>query len=269
MQLDVFVKFANLKAIPQPGLPNESLLDFLVQQIELSDRSLIQSLSSEWVAVWAAADINYKQLCSEIHRLEGQVNKLNQEFILIKLAGENVGLDGLLEDARGPTFNPLYNRLNLFLNDAKPRIAHMKVQKALVEQRVDKEMQVFGDSISRPSDDDSCRGFFSCLSNFARALLTVSEAKLKLRLARERELERLQNKATKELSSTSSSTAAANSGAKDGPENKLKHADNLFGMFHTAQQASADAVLAEFKIKMSQKALLSLTPTKKKCSVVE
>ena len=257
MQLDVFVKFANLKAIPQPGLPNESLLDFLVQQIELSDSHLIRNLSSDWVAVWAAADVNYKQLCSEINRLEGQVHKLNQEFILIKLAGENVGLDGMLEDARGPTFNPLYNRLNLFLNDAKPRIAHMKVQKALVEQQVDKEMQAFGESISRPSDDDSCKGFFSCIANFARALLTVSEAKLKLRLAQERELERLQNRANKDPS-------PANGASGKGSENKMKHADNLFGMFHTAQQASPDAVLAEFKMKMSQKAQLSLTPIKKK-----
>jgi len=249
--LDVFLKFANLKAIPQPGLPNESLLDFLVQQIELSDRNLIKGLSSDWVAMWAAADINYKQLCSEINRLEGQVNKLNQEFILIKHSGENVGLDGKLEDARGPTFNPLYNRLNLFLNDAKPRIAHMKVQKVLIEQKVDKEMSMYGESINRPSDEDSCRGFFSCISNFARALVTVSEAKLKLRLAQERELERLQSKANKEPAATKE------------PENKLKHTDNLFGMFHTAQQASADAVLAEFKMKMSQKAQLSLTPKKK------
>lgn len=261
MQLDVFVKFANLKAIPQPGVPNnESLLDFLVQQIELSDRSLVRSLSSDWVAVWAAADVNYKQLCSEINRLEGQVNKLNQEFILIKQAGDNVGLDGMLEDARGPTFNPLYNRLNLFLNDAKPRIAHMKVQRVLVEQKVDEEMKAFGESISsKPSsDEDSCKAFFGCISNFARALLTVSEAKLKLRLAQERELERLQNKANREPAN------AANANAMKEPENKLKHADNLFGMFHTAQQASADAVLAEFKMKMSQKAQLSLTPTKKK-----
>lgn len=30
-----------------------------------------------------------------------QVNKMNQEFVLIKETKENIGLDGILEDAKG------------------------------------------------------------------------------------------------------------------------------------------------------------------------
>jgi hypothetical protein len=41
---------------------------------------------------------------------------------------ENVGLDGLMEDAKGPAMNPLWRRLNTFLNMAKPRMAAIMLQ---------------------------------------------------------------------------------------------------------------------------------------------
>jgi hypothetical protein len=39
-----------------------------------------------------------------------------------------VGLDGLMEDAKGPAMNPLWRRLNTFLNMAKPRMAAIMLQ---------------------------------------------------------------------------------------------------------------------------------------------
>lgn len=118
MALDIFEKFSFLKATTS----GESLMHFLARQAEQHNPRLLD-LSENWVATWAAADISLKQLNTEVNNLDNLVNKMNAEFIRIKDTKENVGLDGLLEDAKGPAMNPLWRRLNTFLLVAKPRMA--------------------------------------------------------------------------------------------------------------------------------------------------
>jgi len=42
------------------------------------------SFSDDWVAVWAAADLNYKQLLGDINNLESIFNKLQNELTVLK-----------------------------------------------------------------------------------------------------------------------------------------------------------------------------------------
>lgn len=93
--LDIFAKFSNLKASQQ----NESLMHFLARQAELRDPALLE-LSEKWVALWAAADISYKQLCGDVTNLDNMVNKMNAEFTRIKDGKDNIGLDGKMEDSK-------------------------------------------------------------------------------------------------------------------------------------------------------------------------
>eukprot|EP00601_Ochromonadales_sp_CCMP2298_P020033 CAMPEP_0173298848 /NCGR_PEP_ID=MMETSP1143-20121109/16327_1 /TAXON_ID=483371 /ORGANISM="non described non described, Strain CCMP2298" /LENGTH=154 /DNA_ID=CAMNT_0014239023 /DNA_START=5 /DNA_END=466 /DNA_ORIENTATION=- len=124
-------------------------------------------MSAVMVAVWAAADVNLTQVCAELAQLEGQVNTMNAEFTRIKDGQMNVGLDGKLEDAKGPATHPLHRRLSRFLNAAKPRIAQVRQQAKEANAALGNTMAMFGETPS--TEQDANKAFFGTLASFARA----------------------------------------------------------------------------------------------------
>lgn len=129
------------------------------------------------------------------------------------------------------------------MSTAKPRIAILQRQIISIESAVDEEMKKYGESLKKQTDDDSCLLFFSTIAKFARTLVSTYEEIEKQRIVEEKELERLQNK-------TSSKPVEQTEASRDSTP---KRTDNLFGMYHIAQQASTESVLAEFKMKMAKK----------------
>lgn len=254
MGLDIFAKFSNLKASQQ----NESLMHFLARQAELKDPHLSE-LSDKWVALWAAADISYKQLTGEVATLDTLVNKMNSEFTRIKDSKDNIGLDGKMEDCKGPAMNPLHRRLNGFLLTAKPRIATIRQQVKNVEAAVEKEMNKYGDSLKKTAEDDACKLFFSTIASFARAYRTACDENAAKRLAAEKAQKAASDAANKESAKTAGGAAAGGVPGgmalpgMGGPAKGKAKTENIFGMFQASQEASSDDVIAEFKLKMAKR----------------
>lgn len=252
MGLDIFAKFSNLKASQQ----NESLMHFLARQAELRDPHLSE-LSDKWVALWAAADISYKQLTGEVATLDTLVNKMNSEFTRIKDSKDNIGLDGKMEDCKGPAMNPLHRRLNGFLLTAKPRIATIRQQVKNVEAAVEKEMNKYGESLKKTAEDDACKLFFSTIANFARAYRTACDENAAKRLAAEKAQKAASDAANKESAKGAAGVPPGVPGGMALPgmgaaKGKAK-TENIFGMFQASQEASSDDVIAEFKLKMAKR----------------
>ena len=249
-------KLANLKSQQSTS---ESLVHFLGLEVEKRCPALM-NLSEKWVAIWAAADISLKQLNTEVMQLDAQINKLNSEFTRIKDTRENIGLDGKLEDAKGPAMNPLHRRLSGFLIPAKPRIAGMKTQIKTVEAAVEKEMQKYGESMKTVGEGDPSQNFFSAIATFARNFRTAIDENIAKRVEAEKAaraaLEAAQKSSMKKAAAVGAFAAAGKAG-KAAAAGGAGKADNIFGMFHSAQEASSDDVVAEFKAKLAQRMMKS------------
>ena len=250
MGLDIFSKFCNLKASQQ----NETLMHFLARQADMHDPRLSE-LSDQWVALWAAADISYKQLSGEVANLDTLVNKMNTEFTRIKDSKDNIGLDGKMEDCKGPAMNPLHRRLNGFLLTAKPRIAQIRLQVKSVEAAVEKEMNKYGDSLKKTADDDACKLFFSTIAQFARAYRTACDENTARRLAAEKASKAATDAAQKESAKAAPGGVPGGVGlpGMGGAKTGKAKTENIFGMFAASQEASSDDVIAEFKLKMAKR----------------
>jgi len=248
--LDVFVKFQNLKAT---GV-QETLMHFLARQAESVQ------LAHNWVACWASADISLKQVVADVATLDAQVNKMNSEFIRIKDSRDNIGLDGKMEDCRGPAMNPLHRRLSKFLDAAKPRVAGLKSQIKSVESGVGQLMRIYGETYKsggnteNGSDDgsgDPCKSFFSCICSFARSFRAAVDEIVEKRLAEEKAAKALEEANNKK---THAHSTAAGGGHK---EKKKGKTENIFGMFQAAQEASSEDVIAEFKMKLAKRNMMN------------
>jgi hypothetical protein len=246
--LDIFAKFSNLKSTNQ----HESLMHFLARQAELHSPSLLE-ISSKWVAIWAAADMSYKQICADVMNLDTLVNKMNSEFTRIKDSKDNIGLDGKMEDCKGPAMNPLHRRLNTFLLVAKPRIASIRTQMKNVEGAIQKEMAKYGENM-KDGEGDASKTFFTTIATFARSFTAACDENTAKRLAAEKAANALSQKESKAAAAAAGPAAVGGSGAHtpSGPAAKAK-TENIFGMFHSAQEASSDDVIAEFKLKMAKR----------------
>lgn len=138
MKIDAFGKLANLRAnLTAKG----NLFNFVGHEIEKYYPELMK-MTEHWVAIWAAAELSFKQIVTDINNLEKQLNTINQEYIRLNDGAEIVGLDGKLESrASGACTNPLFRRLDLFLTSSKPRLAAATIQMKGFELEVEKLMK--------------------------------------------------------------------------------------------------------------------------------
>lgn len=125
-----------------------------------------------------------------------------------------------------------------------------------MEGAVEREVNKYGDTLKKTADEDPCRAFFNTMASFARSFRSAADDNAAKRLAEEKAA---QAKATAEAraagraGNAENTAAAANAGVAAGPSKK----ENIFGMFHSAQEASSDDVIAEFKMKMAKRAALA------------
>ena len=183
--------------------------------------------------------------------LDNIVNKMNTEFIRIKDSKENIGLDHKLEDAKGPAMNPLYNRLNSFLLISKPKISTIKILFKNIETKIEFEMNKYGESLKKISDEDNSKLFFTAIVNFAKAYRSAADDNITKRLAIEKANKALEAKAT--TTSTNNNTTTTTTTTTTTVSGNKAKTENIFGMFHSAQEASSDDVIAEFKLKMAKR----------------
>lgn len=154
--------------------------------------------------------------------------------------------------------NPLHRRLNGFLLTAKPRVAQLKQQVKNVETAVETEMNKYGESLKKTAEDDPSKLFFSTITTFARALRTAVDENAARKLIAEKAAKAAADAQTKEANRAPANGAAHAGGAHSGAPTPTSAAgkaktENIFGMFHSAQEASSDDVIAEFKLKMAKR----------------
>lgn len=251
-------------------LPSQgSLMNFLALLVEHHAND-VMGFSQSWVAIWVAADIQFKQLQTDVNQLETQVNKVTMELSKIKEGKENPGLDGTLEDINGAVTKPLHARLTAFLNVAKPQLATIKESLATTEKNLEKVMNEYGESLKATVEGDPCKKFFSTIVEFARGFQAAYDDNVAKRQAQEKAAKALaeaESKAQAKGPSMGSMAAIAKMAVasrqqkpSDGgapppppPPPPPPSGENLFGRFHQAQNASAGDVLAEFKSKLNKR----------------
>jgi hypothetical protein len=258
-------------------LPSQgSLMNFLALLVEHHAPDVV-TVSQPWVAIWVAADIQFKQLQTDVNQLETQVNKVTMELNKIKDGKENPGLDGSLEDINGPVTKPLHSRLTNFLNVAKPQLATIKESLVAAEKNLEKVMNEYGESLKATVEGDPGKRFFTIIVEFARAFQAAYDDNVAKRQAQEKAAKALaeaESKAQAKGPSMGSMAAIAKlavanrqqqSAAQEGTETPATPppplprapagpgSENLFGRFHQAQNASAGDVLAEFKNKLNKR----------------
>lgn len=252
MKLDVLIKFANLKAaIPSQG----SLLSFLSAVVEERRPELIEAFSELSPAILASADISFKQLQQDISLLETQFNKVKQELEKIKEGKENPGLDNSLEDKRGRSTAPLFQRLSTFKQRTSPMLQEIKGNQKKAEESLQGILSFYnrenllaamkGGGEEGSEGGDAVKRFFGMVLDFSRHFQAAVEENRQKKLLQERQLQ--QQQALEQGEKTSASPAPAPM-LKD----LKKTTSDIFGQFHNAQKASNDQLLEEFKNKLKR-----------------
>ncbi len=246
-------------------LPSQgSLMNYLALLIEQHSPDVV-TMSQAWVAIWVAADIQFKQLQTDVNQLETQVNKVTMELSKIKEGRENPGLDGELEDFNGPVTKPLHMRLTGFLNVAKPQIAGMKDSLITAEKSLERILNEYGESLKGITDGDPCKKFFGTIVEFSRAFQAAYDDNLAKRQAQEKAAKAIletDSKPQTKAPSLSSVAAMAKMVVASRPTPPMGESsqvptsvstENLFGRYQQAQNASTGDILAEFKNKMNKR----------------
>jgi len=215
-----------LEALKASKSTNGSMIHILANLV--TDHAVdVFAISQSWTAIPSAANMSLQQTMCDVTKLEQQVNKMNQEFIRIKDAQENIGLDGVLESCKGVVTFPLHRRLNEFLISAKPKIAVIKSDMKTIEKTVASILGAYGERFSLDGDEDTFKRFFSSIFVFFRSLRTAADENLKRRKAQEKaanlEQEQRARAARKEANNTSnvnSNNISKSSSGGNSVENK-------------------------------------------------
>lgn len=229
IRLDIFSKMVNLKAsLPSQG----SLMNYLASLSEENAPETL-TLSENWMGVWAAAEVNFKQLTTDVNQLDVQMQRIQQEASKAKdMPGER----------------PLVQRLDQILATNQPVMNNLKASLRQAESSLETLLSRYGESLKAVSEEDPAKKFFSTFADFAKAFRAAVDENA----SKKQEAEKAQRIAAE----IDAKAAAADEGAgkdKAGKAVRKGPQENLFGRFHDAQKASAGDVLAEFKMRMAQK----------------
>jgi hypothetical protein len=230
VKLDICTKLVNLKAaLPSQG----SLMNFLALIAEQQAPELM-NLSEEWIGVWAAADISFKQLSTDINQLEIQLNKVDHEF--------NKTNESELEKG-----GALFKRLNTILRTNQPVLSQMKQSFKRAEMDLEQLMSKYGEQLGgvdeEDPEEDPSKKFFSTIADFVRAFQVAIDENISKRQEYEKAMKMAADQDAKRAESS-----------QDGKPAKQKRLTaNIFGRFHDAQKASTGDVLAAFKLKLASK----------------
>eukprot|EP01040_Poterioochromonas_malhamensis_P011521 gene11521-12563_t len=257
VKLDVLVKFANLKAtIPSQG----TLMTYLANIIEERYPKLIPTFSELSPAVLACADISYRQLQQDVTLLETQYNKVMQELEKIKEGKENPGLDSLLEDNRGKSVGPLYQRLTAFKQRVTPILQDIKSSQKKADDILTQILTYYNNesfaaaksgAAQNPEESgaeggDAVKKFFGMVLDFSRLFQAAVEENKQKRLLQEKLQQQQTLQEGKDQKDQKVSAPAPM--LKD----LKKGQSDIFGQFHNAQKASNDQLLEEFKNKLKR-----------------
>lgn len=239
IKLDTLNKLITIKATQGTLLHMLALL--------VADTPLI-TISDDWVAIWAAADLNYKQIQIDLNQLEGLFTKLQAELVVVK-ENKMLGIDKKpLSDHKA---NPLYKRLDTFLTSSKVKLVDLKNNMTKVEQGMDTLMSAYGENAKEVSDEDTIKRFWNLIVSFVRNLRKAHEDNTRRRIAAEKAAKAADLKAAKARAASLPPVPISPKGKSVKIDESSAPVDNIFGRFHSLQQENTEEVLAQYRLKLS------------------
>ena len=234
VKFDVLIKLIAVKAA---NSKKGSLLNFVVKAMEKQDPNA-GKFSESWVSMWAAAEISFKQLETDMKQLAIEIDRTKSEL-------EN-NVPKLLVD--NPKMGkPLEKRLKDFLSVAGPRMTELKIKLSQTDEAIRNTMAKYGEGKSGSEPEgDALKDFFVQMCTFARAYKVAHDENLKQKLDEEK-------KAKKDGASTTTTPLKVSipTAAEEKADERPK--ENIFGNFNAAKAASPNDMIAEFKKRMQQK----------------
>jgi hypothetical protein len=235
-------------------------MTYLANIIEERYPKLIPTFSELSPAVLACADISYRQLQQDVTLLETQYNKVMQELEKIKEGKENPGLDSLLEDNRGKSVGPLYQRLTAFKQRVTPILQDIKSSQKKADDILTQILTYYNNesfaaaksgAAQNPEESgaeggDAVKKFFGMVLDFSRLFQAAVEENKQKRLLQEKLQQQQTLQEGKDQKDQKVSAPAPM--LKD----LKKGQSDIFGQFHNAQKASNDQLLEEFKNKLKR-----------------
>ena len=233
VKFDVLIKLIAVKA---SNSKKGSLLNFVVKTMEKQDPNA-GKFAESWVSMWAAAEISFKQLETDMKQLSIEIDRTKAEL--------ETNVPKLLID--NPNMGkPLEKRLKDFLSVAGPRMTELKIKLSQTDEAIRSTMAKYGEGKSGGEPEgDALKDFFVQMCTFARAYKTAYEENLKQKLDEEK-------KAKKDgLSAPVPLKVSIPTAVEEKADERPK--ENIFGNFNAAKSASPNDMIAEFKKRMQQK----------------
>lgn len=116
-------------------------MDFIVEHITSTnnaDNLTLLDLGEELSALSKAVPISLVEMREDLSKLESGIQHASVELARIDTDSVFVGLDGAQEARDGPLTNALYQRLELFVQDSKSKMAALKAHVVETENTVNK-----------------------------------------------------------------------------------------------------------------------------------
>jgi hypothetical protein len=230
-----------------------NLLNFVALNLSKQSPELLK-FTENYIALWGASELSFNQIINDIANVEKQVLKLSEDLQRIKDGKDKLGnvLGGSTaavgttsppakEAAEAKTphsghatpsatsdkekkehgndnfyYNPLYRRLQTFLNESKPKLGEIKAQFKTVESSLETLMNQFGESHKTISEDDNSKQFFTTITTFLKQLMKANDDNIKKEQARVRKIKIEKERAEREAKRKQKlSVSASNSGSNN------------------------------------------------------
>lgn len=233
VKLEVLLKLANVK-----GNDGQSLLHFIAEEASLKSPEIL-AITSNWSAVWAAAEVSQHQIELDMKALEIQIDKTKREL--------REGVPKLVGEKGEFMSQPLKLRLTDFLSRAEPRLSSIKTQMIDADHAVKALMSRYGEG--GKGDEDATKAFFETISGFGRSFQQAVDENT----AKKLEAEKKAKRAAEALKKKALNNADAGGAERSDGEPTQNNSENIFGNFHKQQNATPEALMEEFKRKMANR----------------
>lgn len=209
-----------------------TLLHFIVKEVKKNFPDAL-GFCSQWSFTGPAAEVSLSQT-------EADLKQLQKEFVIVeeelKLASSN--------NQNSAMASMLIQRLDSFYVSAKERLETLHGAFSKATSLVEATLSNYGETPTIKSEEDSAKQFFTTLNEFATTFKKILE-----------EVDAMEQEELKSASREKAKTPVVTQDDEDAtpappPEQPEKSAENLFGRFRNAQEASTDAIIDQLKKKM-------------------
>jgi hypothetical protein len=152
-KLELLPKLQTLKAGSAAGIPNYTLVNFLVDELERTAPRHLKFYDS-WINVRAAATISIKNLVTDIRICQNDFRKITRE------------LEAMSKMPSTPVRTAFERKMEPYVRQTTAIIDEIEATHQRVTQQLEAMLQAYGEA-PKKGDDDAPIAFFQTVINFA------------------------------------------------------------------------------------------------------